>query len=67
MEDKDNENPRKTWNLMIGVSFVLLGSLQLYNRVQQEGQWSVKSITIIVFILFGVYLIFKHFQNSTKD
>ncbi len=63
MSDQDNNTPRRAWNLMIGISIVLLGSLRLYNRIQEESDWGFRSIFIVVFIVFGIYLILRYFQN----
>ncbi len=67
MEEQNNNTPRSTWNLMIGISIVLLGSLRLYNRMREESNLGFWSYSIIFFIAFGAYLIFRHFLNRPKD
>ncbi|SHJ71922.1 hypothetical protein [Aquimarina spongiae] len=67
MEEENNKTPRRAWNLMIGISLVLLGSLRLYNHIRQQGEWNFRSITIIIFIIFGGYLIFRHFLQPPQD
>lgn len=63
-DNEEHKNPRKTWDLMIGITLVLLGSLRLYNRLQVEESFSIRSMFTIVFIIFGGFLIFRYFQNS---
>lgn len=68
MEEKDDEKtPRKTWDLMIGITLVLLGSIRLYNRIQIESGLSFRSIFTFVFIIFGAYLIFRYLRNTSKN
>jgi len=66
MKNEDDKSKRKTWDLMIGICLVLLGGLRLYNSIQTQTLLSFKGILILIFIIFGGYLIFRHFQNSTK-
>ncbi|MBQ4821985.1 hypothetical protein [Aquimarina sp. MMG016] len=64
--EEENKAPRKTWDLMIGITLVLLGSFRLYNRFQAESEWTFRSLFTIVFIIFGGYLIFRYLQNPDK-
>lgn len=68
MNDNQEENKpsRKTWDLMIGLTLVLLGSLRLYNRLKTEDSFSLRSLFTMAFIAFGVYLIYKYFQQSNN-
>ncbi|GAA4271448.1 hypothetical protein U6A24_23010 [Aquimarina gracilis] len=67
MEDQDHNPSRRTWNLMIGISIVLLGSLRLYNRLKEAPDWGIGTLSIVFFIVFGLYLILRYFQNNPKD
>ncbi|WP_106795006.1 hypothetical protein [Aquimarina sp. Aq78] len=64
--ENENKSPRRTWDLMIGIALVLFGSLRLYNRLQAQAEWDFRSIITILFIGYGGYLIYRHFQNSSK-
>ncbi|WP_438424092.1 hypothetical protein [Aquimarina macrocephali] len=64
--ENENKSPRRTWDLMIGIALVLFGSLRLYNRLQAQTEWDFRSIITILFIGYGGYLIYRHFQNSSK-
>ncbi|WP_024772835.1 hypothetical protein [Aquimarina macrocephali] len=64
--ENENKSPRRTWDLMIGIALVLFGSLRLYNRLQAQTEWGFRSIITILFIGYGGYLIYRHFQNSSK-
>ncbi|EZH71493.1 hypothetical protein ATO12_07280 [Aquimarina atlantica] len=66
MENED-KSPRKTWDLMIGIALVLFGGLRLYNRLQAQAEWDFRVMITILFIGYGGYLIYKHFQNPSKD
>ncbi len=68
MED-ENKSPRRTWDLMIGIALVIFGSLRLYNRFQTEAawEWDFRAILTLVFIIYGAYLIYRHFQNPPED
>ncbi|MEW7290768.1 hypothetical protein [Aquimarina sp. 2304DJ70-9] len=66
MDDK-NKPSRRKWDLMIGIALVLFGGLRLYNRLQTEAEWDFRSIFTILFIVYGAYLIYRHFQGSQKD
>lgn len=66
--ENENKSPRKaSWDLMIGIALVLFGSLRLYNRLQVESEWGVRSIFTLLAIGFGGYLIYRYFQNKSKD
>ncbi|MBG6133513.1 hypothetical protein IWQ47_004925 [Aquimarina sp. EL_43] len=66
MENED-KSPRKTWDLMIGIALVLFGGLRLYNRLQAQAEWDFRVMITILFIGYGGYLIYKHFQTPSKD
>ncbi|GAA4279205.1 hypothetical protein [Aquimarina mytili] len=66
MED-ENKPSRRTWDLMIGIALVIFGSLRLYNRLQANIEWDFRAIFTILFIGYGVFLIYRHFQNSKKN
>jgi len=51
-----NQPSRKSWDLMIGITLVLLGSFRLYNRLQLESEISFRSLFTLSFIIFGCYL-----------
>jgi len=59
-----NQPSRKSWDLMIGITLVLLGSFRLYNRLQVESEISFRSLFTLSFIIFGCYLMFRYFQNN---
>ncbi|WP_109298710.1 hypothetical protein [Aquimarina sp. AU474] len=67
MEENNEKNPRRTWDLMIGIALVIFGSLRLYNRLQNDQEWGFRAILTISFVLYGAFLIFRHFKNSSKD
>ncbi|MCK8524279.1 hypothetical protein M0D21_22060 [Aquimarina sp. D1M17] len=64
MEEEEDKRPQRSWNLMIGISMVIIGSLQLYNRLQEEGEWNSRSFILLIFIIFGAYVLFRHFRSS---
>lgn len=66
MENED-KSPRKTWDLMIGIALVLFGGLRLYNRLQAQAEWDFRAMITVLFIGYGGYLIYKHFQTPSKD
>lgn len=66
MENED-KSPRKTWDLMIGIALVLFGGLRLYNRLQAQAEWDFRVMITVLFIGYGGYLIYKHFQTPSKD
>ncbi|WP_282081342.1 hypothetical protein [Aquimarina algiphila] len=66
MENK-NGSPRKAWDLMIGIALVIFGGLRLYNRLQSEAEWGFRSIITILFMGYGGYMIYRHFQTPPKD
>ncbi|MDY8135346.1 hypothetical protein [Aquimarina sp. 2201CG5-10] len=66
-EEEENKNPRRTWDLMIGIALVLFGSLRLYTRIQTETGWGINKIITVSFILYGVFLIYRHFQSSSNN
>ncbi len=66
MENED-KSPRKTWDLMIGIALVLFGGLRLYNRLQTQSEWDFRAMITVLFIGYGGYLIYKHFQTPSKD
>jgi hypothetical protein len=63
--ENNNKSPRRTWDLMIGIALVLFGSLRLYNRLQTEAEWNLRSIIIFLFIGYGGYLIYRYFKSSS--
>ncbi|WP_103072643.1 hypothetical protein [Aquimarina sediminis] len=65
--ENNNKPSRKTWDLMIGIALILFGSLRLYNRLQTESEWGIRSILTILFIGYGGYLVYRYIQNSPKD
>lgn len=65
--EEEKKSPRKTWDLMIGIALVLFGGIRLYNRLQAEAEWSFRSMITILFIGYGGYLIYRHFQNKPKN
>ncbi len=65
--EEENKSPRKNWDLMIGIALVLFGGIRLYNRLQTEAEWSFRSMLTILFIGYGGYLIYRYFQNTSKD
>ena len=68
MEEEDNQkNPRKTWDLMIGITLVLLGSIRLYNRLQTEPEIGFRAVFTLAFIVFGGYLIFRYLNSNSKE
>lgn len=66
MENK-NERPRRIWDLMIGIALVIFGGLRLYNRLQSEAEWDFRSIITILFMGYGGYMIYRHFQAPPKE
>ncbi len=64
--DENHKSQRKNWDFIIGIMLVLFGGLRLYNTTQHGFEWGYKPIFIIAFMLYGGYLIFRHFQNSSK-
>ena len=69
MNNNEHHNPtpkRKTWDLLIGIALVLFGSFRLYSRLQTEEDWSFRAIFTLAFILYGAYLIFRYFKNSSR-
>ncbi len=67
MEENKENNPRRTWDLMIGIALVIFGSLRLYNRLQNDQEWSFRAIFTISLVLYGAFLIFRHFKSSSKN
>ena len=67
MEEENEKNPRKTWDLMIGITLVLLGSIRLYNRIQTEPDIGFRAVFTMLFIVFGGYLIFRYFKNNSQE
>ncbi|WP_074410036.1 MULTISPECIES: hypothetical protein [Aquimarina] len=65
--ENENKSPRKTWDLMIGIALVLFGGLRLYNRLQTQTEWDFRAMITVLFIGYGGYLIYKHFQTPSKD
>ena len=61
--EQEQNNKRKTWDLMIGIAMVTFGPLRLYNRLQTEESLSFRSGIIIASIVFGGYLILRYFKN----
>ncbi|WP_459209798.1 hypothetical protein [Aquimarina rhabdastrellae] len=64
--DSNSQN-KKSWNLIIGITLVLFGSLRLYNKFQQEDPSMIRIILTIGFIGYGGFLIYNHFSNSDTD
>ncbi len=65
--ENENQPSRKTWDLMIGIALVIFGGLRLYNRLQTNVEWDFRSIFTIVFMVYGCFLIYRHFKNSQKN
>ncbi len=65
--EKEKRPTRKNWDLMIGIALVLFGSLRLYNRLQTQAEWNFRAILTLTFILYGGFLIYRHFQSTKKD
>jgi len=65
--ENENKPSRRTWDLMIGIALVLFGSLRLYNSIQTKAEWGFRFYFTILFIGYGVFLIYRHLQNSRKD
>jgi len=66
MKKEDDQNPKRSWDLMIGISMTILGSFRLYKQLQEENILSFDTLFRIFFVLFGIFLIFRHFRNSSK-
>lgn len=64
---EENKSKRKTWDLMIGITLVILGSLRLYNRLQNEASWTFRSIFTLACIGYGGYLIYRYFTNKNTN
>jgi len=67
MEEDENRNPRKNWDFMIGIALVLFGSFRLYQRTLAESGWDYRAILTILFIAYGGFLIYRHFQNQDSN
>ncbi len=65
--ESNNKSPRRAWDLMIGVALIIFGGLRLYNRWQAEEELNFRSLFILLFILYGAYLVYRHFQNPKKN
>ena len=64
---EENKKPtRKYYDLMIGTILILLGSFRLYNRIKQNSEIDFRVILTVLFIIYGVYLIFKYLKNNNK-
>ncbi len=61
--EEENKNPRRKWDFMIGIALVLFGSFRLYQRIQSESDWDYRVILTILFIAYGAFLIYRHFQT----
>ncbi len=65
---KEDKTPhRKSWDLMIGISLIIFYSFKLYNQIKSDAEWGFSLLFAVIFLIFGVYLIFRHFQNSDKE
>ena len=64
--EEENKSPRRTWDLMIGIALIIFGGLRLYNRLQAETEWTFRSIITILFIGYGGFLVYRHFNNTPK-
>ena len=65
--ENENKSSRKTWDLMIGIALIIFGGLRLYNRLQTQSEWDLRSMLTLLFIGYGGYLIYRHFQNSQNS
>ncbi len=65
--ENENKPSRRTWDLMIGIALVIFGGLRLYNRLQTKTDWDFRAIFTLLFIGYGAYLIYRHFQNSKNN
>ncbi|WP_299249215.1 hypothetical protein [uncultured Aquimarina sp.] len=66
MEEED-QLPRKKWDFMIGIALVLFGSFRLYQRTRTEAAWDYRAVLTILFIAYGGFLIYRHFQNQDSN
>ncbi|MDH7444049.1 hypothetical protein [Aquimarina sp. 2201CG14-23] len=65
--EEENRSPRKNWDFMIGIALVLFGSFRLYQRLQAETEWDYRAILTILFIGYGGFLIYRHFQSTDNN
>ncbi|WP_025739454.1 hypothetical protein [Aquimarina pacifica] len=64
---EENDSQRKSWDLMIGITLVVFGGLRLYNQFKTNIDWDFRAMFTLLFIGYGGYLVYRHFQNSKKD
>lgn len=54
---------KKTWDLMVGITLVVFGSLRIYTS---NIEWNFRTLFIMLCIGYGGYMIFRHFRNASK-
>ncbi|MAQ75548.1 MAG: hypothetical protein CL613_04345 [Aquimarina sp.] len=66
-EEDQNKNQRKTWDLLIGISLIVFGCLRLYNQLQTDESWTFRTWFMISFIIYGGFLVYRHFFIRDKE
>jgi len=65
MQHPDDKNPYRKWNLIIGVSIIITGGLQIYNK--DSIAFDFQTVYIILYLAFGIYLIYKNFKEPNAN
>ncbi len=66
MKDK-NESSRRKWDLMIGITLIVFGGLRLFNHFRTNADWELRSYLTILFIGYGIFLVYRYFQNKPES
>ncbi len=64
---EDEKAPRKSWDLMIGITLVIFGFFRLYNQFQEAMEINFRILVTCLFIIYGGYLIFRHFYTNDEE
>ncbi len=60
---EENNQQRKSWDFMIGITLVIFGCLRIYNIYNTNTGFDFRTMFTLLFIGYGGYLIYNHFQN----